>query len=323
MLEFLLLLEYDYLDYSDFIDRLLAEVLQVQMKIKPSELADNFTPKSSKQHRSNRLTWILSFAFLVIVPTTGYLLWREIQLRTVQKLIPYCFKYQKCADNIEVLEKLVKAKKSLKLLNLPNGHLENAHLESAHLPSANLENTHLENAHLENSHLENANLATSHLENAHLENAHLENVNLSNAHLEGANLQGADLRGAYVSHDHLQGARLNRANLQGVHLYHTDFKQANFQGANLSQTYFYRANFDQSNLYGANLHGAHLIEAQNLTPAQIKSACNWSTAIYKGVWSSRRSKWVIDRAANQQFIQKLKQDKDSDLKKPVDCSEWK
>lgn len=292
------------------------------MKIKPSELANNFTSRNSKRARSNRLAWIIISAFLVIVPT-GYLLWREIQLRTAQQLIPNCLKHEDCAHNVETLEKLVKGKKSLKLLNLPNAHLENAHLESARLPSANLENTHLENAHLENAHLEGSNLAISHLENVHLENAHLKNVNLSNAHLEGANLQGADLQGAFVFDDHLEGAHLNHANLQGVHLYHANFKNANFQGANLSHTYFYWVNFDRSNLYGANLEGANLIKAQNLTPAQIKSACNWSNAIYKGVWARRKSKWIIDRAANQKFIQKLKQDKDSDLKKPVDCSEWK
>ena len=290
------------------------------MKIKPSELADPFTPSRSQQPHSHRLPWIL-LAFLVILPTS-YLLWRELQLHAAQQLIPECFRHQQCADNPSRLEQLVKTKRTIKLLNLPNAHLENAHLESAHLPSANLENTHLENAHLENAHLENANLSIAHLENAHLENAHLENVNLSHAHLEGAHLEGADLSGAHVSHDHLQGAHLNRANLQGIQLYHADFEQTNFEQANLSQAYLYQANFDQSNLSGANLHGAHLIEAQNLTPAQIKSACHWEAAIYRRVWSSEQSKWVIARTANQQFINQLKQDQDSDPKKPVDCREW-
>ena len=285
-----------------------------------SELADKLNHRSSKQSRNKR--FILLIASLPIAVGSGYFIWRELQLHAIQRLIRNCFEHQDCADNVEALEKIVKAKKSLKLLYLPNGHLENAHLENAHLPSANLENTHLENAHLENANLENVNLAIAHLENAHLENAHLENANLSHAHLEGANLEGANLQGAHVSHDYLQGAYLNRANLHGVHLYNADFEQTNFYRANLSQSYFYRANFDQSNLYGANLEGAYLIKAQNLTSSQIKSACNWSKAIYKGVWSSHQSKWVVDEEANQQFIKKLQQDRDSQPKKPVDCSRW-
>ncbi len=285
------------------------------------ELADDFTPRNNQQHSSNRLPLII-FSLLITLGT-GSWLWRELQLHAAQNLIYECLDRQTCEDNVEALEQLVKAKKNLQLLNLLNAHLENAHLENAHLPSANLENTHLENAHLENAHLENVNLAIAHLENAHLENAHLENVNLSNAHLEGANLEGANLQGAHISHDHLQGADLNRANLHGLHIYQVDFKQTNFYRANLSGTYFYRANFERANFYGANLQGAHLIEAQNLTPAQIKSACNWEKAIYKGVWSFSQSKWVIEKKANQQFLKQLQLEKDSEPKKPVDCSKWK
>lgn len=290
------------------------------MKIKPLESEENESLRSSKQPRSHRFALLV--ASLVVTGLVGYWSWREMKLNAAQKLIEECLDQQTCEENVEALEKLVKAKKSLKLLNLPNAHLENAHLENAHLSSANLENTHLENAHLENAHLENVNLAIAHLENAHLENAHLENVNLSNAHLEGANLQGANLQGAHISHDHLQGADLNRANLHGLHIYQVDFKQTNFYRANLSGTYFYRANFDQANFYGANLQGAQLIEAQNLTPAQIKSACNWSQAVYKGVWSSAQSKWVTDHKANQQFLKQLQLERDSEPKKAVDCSKW-
>lgn len=288
--------------------------------MKQVELAEKSLPNNRKQPRMSRL--ILILASLVVTGLVGYGSWREIKLNTAQKLIYECLDQQTCEENVETLERLVQAKKNLKLLNLPNVNLENAHLEGAYIPSANLENTQLENANLENAHLENANLAIAHLKNAHLENAHLKNANLSNAHLEGANLQGANLQGAHVIHDHLQGAYLNRANLQGVHIYDTDFKRTNFERANLSQTYFYRSNFDQSNLYAANLKGAYLIEAQNLTPTQIKSACYWSTAIYKGIWSTSKSQWVIDEKANQQFIQELKQDKASAPQKPVDCSLW-
>ena len=291
------------------------------MNINQSEVAEHLLPSTNSRSRFNRFPLLISSLAILIL--AGYFTWRELQLRTSYQLVRDCSEQKDCVDSSKTLEKLVKARKSLKLLNLHNAHLENSHLEHAQLPSANLEDAHLEDAHLENAHLENANLSIAHLENAHLENAHLENVNLSNAHLEGANLQGADLTGAHVSHDYLQGAYLNRANLQGVHLYHADFKQTNFYQANLSRSYFYRANFHKSYLYGANLQDAHFIESQNLTPAQIKSACNWSKAIYKGTWSVSKSKWVVDEQANQQFIRQLQQDKESAPKKPVDCSKWK
>ena len=286
-----------------------------------SKSANNLSSQSSKQLRNNSLTLLIS-SILFTTSLAGYWLWREIQLNAARQSVNDCIEHQNCADNISALEQLVKAKKSLKLFNLENAHLENAHLENANLKSANLENAHLENAHLENVHLENANLSTARMSGTHLENAHLENVNLSNAHLENANLHRANLQGAYISHDHLQGAHLNLANLQGTHFYQVDFRHTYFHLANLSHTYFYRPNFERANLYSANLHGAYLIEAQNLTPAQIKSACNWETAVYKGVWSDHRSKWVVDEQANQQFIQQLKQDRDSEPKKPVDCSSW-
>ena len=284
-------------------------------------LADDFPLSHNQQHNPNRLPLII--VSLLITLGTGSWLWREIQLHAAQQLIQDCIETQNnCGDNLNAVEQLVKAKKSLQLFNLESAHLENAHLEHANLKSAHLESAHLENAHLENVHLENANLSATQMSDAHLENAHLEHVNLSHAHLEHANLYRANLQGAYISHNHLQGAHLNRANLQGTHFYDADFEYTYFHLANLSHTHFYRANFDHANLYRANLDGAHLIEAQNLTNAQIKSACNWSKAIYKGVWSPPQSKWVVDEKANQQFIQQLQQDKNSDPKQPVDCSEW-
>ena len=296
------------------------EVLECSIYIMQSKSVNNLSPLSSKQSRKNNFI-VLIPAFLVTF-LAGSWLWREIQLNAAQKSVNDCIEHQNCADSISALEKLVKAKKSLKLFNLESAHLENAHLESANLKSANLENAHLESAHLENVHLENANLSASQMRGTHLENANLENANLSNAHLENANLYRANLQGAYISHDHLQGAHLDRANLEGTHFYQADFEHTYFHGANLSHTYFYRPNFDRANLYRANLDSAHLIEAQNLTFAQIKSACNWETAIYKGKWSSDRGKWVVDERANRQFIDRLKQDKDSEPKKTVDCSLW-
>ena len=290
------------------------------MNINQSNSVNKLPPKLSKQPRNNRLLWLISS--LIVIGLAGYFGWREVQLNAARNLLHDCGKNKSCEENIEALKKLVKAKKSLKFFNLESAHLENAHLENAHLESAHLENAHLENAHLENAHLKNANLSNAHLENAHLENAHLENVNLSNAHLEQANLKGANLKGAHIAHDHLKGAHFNLVDFQGARLYHADFEQAHFHLANLAHTYLYRANFNRANLYLANLDRAYLIESQNLTPAQIKSACNWEKAIYKGVWSPKQAKWVVDEQANQQFIEQLQQDLASNPKHTIDCSRW-
>ena len=53
--------------------------------------------------------------------------------------------------------------------------------------------------------------------------------------------------------------------------------------------------------YSTNLRGTHLIEAKNLTFSQIKSACHWEKAIYKGIWDTNKFKWVTDKAANQKI----------------------
>ena len=290
------------------------------MKIKPLESDKNLPFKTKQKSPLNRL--ILIITFLLITSGTSYFIWRELQLNAAQQLVNDCTEHKNCADNIEALEKLVKAKKSLKLLNLEKANLAKAHLEQANLESANLEQVNLSKAHLEKANLKNANLSITQLVYAHLQGANLENANFSNAHLENAYLINANLHGAYLSHAHLQGAYFNLSHFQNAHFYHADFTQAYLHRANISNAYFYRTNFQQTNFYGANLQGAYLIETQNLTPTQIKSACNWEKAIYKGVWKMDKFRWEVDEKANQQFIQQLQQDKDSDPHKLVDCSEW-
>ena len=100
----------------------------------------------------------------------------------------------------------------------------------------------------------------------------------------------------------LQGAILWSANLQGAYL-----QSANLQGAYLRR---------------ANLQGANLWSAQNLTPQQIKSACNWDKAIYKGKWNLTSEKGLVREAIepdNTNFIEELKQDKASDPTEPPRC----
>ena len=205
------------------------------MNLNQSKLAHNLSPNSSKRTRVNRLTSIV--AFLLVTIGAGYFSWTKIQLYVAQQLVHNCVENHNCAENIDNVELLVKAKSHLKLFNLAT--------------------------------------------------ANLFGVNLDHAYLDSVNLYGANLA------------------------------HANLDRAYLKNTNLYRANLEQ-----ANLEQAYLINAKNLTPAQIKSACNWSKAFYQGKFEPDRLAWIVDEKANQQFIQQLQQDKDSDPKTPVDCSEW-
>ncbi|MFM6375142.1 MAG: pentapeptide repeat-containing protein, partial [Microcystis panniformis] len=126
-------------------------------------------------------------------------------------------------------------------------------------------------------------------------------LDLSRTNLRGANLNRANLR-ANLWEANLNGAYLNRANLIGANLY-----VANLNGANLNGAY----------LFGANLNGA-----EDLYPEQIKSACFWERAIYtEAKWDKDTKLWVAeDPKANQREIDKLKRDKNSDPRNPIDCN---
>ena len=85
-----------------------------------------------------------------------------------------------------------------------------------------------------------------------LAHARLRHAFLCFATLTAANLKGADLAGADLRDSRLEGANLSGADLRDARLDRTDFA-----GANLS---------------GANLRGASLLEARNLTKAQLHEA---------------------------------------------------
>jgi hypothetical protein len=140
---------------------------------------------------------------------------------------------------------------------------------------------------------------------------------LQGVHLCGANLVGADLRDANLVQAHLEGADLWKANLGGAGL-----KLVNLKGANLMEAYLQYAFLSEANLKEANLKGANLSYPQSLTRKQIKSACNWDKAIYKSHYDQDNNEWVLEEAANQQYIEQLKQDRASDPQEPVDCTTW-
>ncbi len=125
--------------------------------------------------------------------------------------------------------------------------------------------------------------------------------------------------------------------LKDAHLYEFIFKKAhlseiNLSGAylrtNLQQAYLKKADLKEADLKEANLQNAVLLEAKNLTRKQIKSACYWDKAIYKGEWhwKEETGTWVANNERAEQdntnYIEKLKKDKSSDPKEPVDCTRW-
>jgi len=82
------------------------------------------------------------------------------------------------------------------------------------------------------------------------------------------------------------------------------------------------ANLQDANLGVANLQDAYLEGAKNLTETQIKSACFWDKAIYKGEWNNKQQTYVPIEPDNTNYIEKLKQDTTSNPQDPVDCSRW-
>ena len=191
--------------------------------------------------------------------------------------------------------------------NLQNANLREAKLQDADLYSANLQNANLREAKLQDALLEGANLQRADLFEVNLQRANLFEANLQKANLEKANLQNAELFEA-----NLQGADLSLANLQTAYLFEANLQNANLRGANLQSTY----------LNGANLQEAILIDTQNLTPKQIKSACFWERAIYKGEWDEEEQTWVAIEPDNIDYIEELKNDIISNSDEPIDCSDW-
>ncbi|MGB5635811.1 MAG: pentapeptide repeat-containing protein, partial [Waterburya sp.] len=140
------------------------------------------------------------------------------------------------------------------------------------------------------------------------------NVDFSRTNLAKANLAEANLAEANLAEANLTQANLAEANLT----------QANLAEANLAEANLAEANLTQANLAEANLAlaEANLAEVINLTPSQIKSACNWQKAFYKAEYNEQEKRWVTLEAENKKFIEKLDRDKSSDPEQPVDCSKW-
>ena len=210
-------------------------------------------------------------------------------------------------------------------LSAPRAYLAGICLCGANLDGANLQEAYLGEINLQQANLEEANLQNAFLIEANLQSAYLKEANLQNANLARANLQDAILgefsrdilliissRGA-----NLQDTNLWGANLQNAKLFKANLQDANLNSANLQNADLREVNFKEVDLLSANLQGAILMDVRNLTSMQIKSACFWDRAIYKGRWE--RNNIVALEPDNSNYIEELKNDTASDSDRPIYC----
>lgn len=225
------------------------------------------------------------------------------------------------------LERLLRNDFSLAGLKLENTNLVRAKLQKADLRTANLQEAILWSANLQEAYLWYANLQEAHLREANLQKADLRRANLQEADLMEAKLQKADLMRANLQkadlwYANLQEAYLRKANLQEAYLGGANLQKAELREVNLQKTYLGGANLQEAKLERVNLQEAFLVGAENLTAKQIKSACFWEKAIYKGEWNYEKEIAVVTEPDNTNFIEGLKKDKSSDPKEKPDCSRW-
>ena len=199
-------------------------------------------------------------------------------------------------------------------------------LRDAELYKFILKKANLSGINLSQAHLMGANLQQAILGQANLQQAFLVEANLQQAFLGGASLQQADLYRANLQQAVLWGASLQQAALNQAKVQKAALERASLQQADLQQADLRRANLQQADLGQANLKQAFLGGVKNLTSKQIKSACFWSEAIYKGEWDweEETKTWVAKneqaKQDNKNFIEDLKKDFPSNQK--VDCSIW-
>ena len=222
-------------------------------------------------------------------------------------------------------------------LAAPKAYFHEINLQEADLRFANLQETNLLEANLQATKLFEADLHKANLLKANLSEATLKGANLSEAILKGATLKGADLQGvnfkaanlweanlqaANLWAAKLQVADLLRANLSGANLHQANLREVNLRQANLSGVNLQQANLKGANLHQANLKGVILEKAINLNFKQLKSACFWEEAIYKGGWNSEKATLTPIEPDNTKFIEEVKQYSSSDNENSIDCTLW-
>ena len=288
-----------------------------------SELAETFIARSIKHQRREIIKSLVLFgpfliAFLIGIFSGFYYIFREIQLNPDRQLIQDCVEQKDCHGRIEALERLVNANESLSSYNLRGADLRVANLRRADLNGADLRGVYLKNTIIN----EKTKLNDKWRFVWEIVNQGANGQDLSSANLDDANLWAANLGYANLGSANLRRAILWKANLWKANLGSANLESANLAGAYLGGANLGGANLGGANLKSANLKSAYLIEVQNLISSQIKSACYWETAFYIVHADKEKQTWIVDEEDNQQYIDKLKQDKASDPQEPVDCSVW-
>jgi uncharacterized protein YjbI with pentapeptide repeats len=282
------------------------QALQYPLK----KLGSDFIAKSVGKQRQN---W-LKFGVIPLVGV-GVITFFGIRTYIVQsswKIVQETQGEKYDLRKINALEDLVLWQESLAKISF-----KKANLSQIQLPNANLYRANFYYANLYDANLNYVDLQLANLYSADLRFANLYSADLYYANLQSANLYYADLRFANLNYADLQSTDLISADLYDANLYSANLNSANLISANLISADLYSANLES-----ANLNGAILVKAENLTETQIKSACFWDKAIYKGRYDEQKDKWITDEKANQAFIAQLKKDKASDPKVKPDCSKW-
>ena len=297
----------------------------------------NFQPvkfAASKSIQEQKKEVIKSLSLFIIISLIGtaigaYFVLRDIRLDSDNQVILNCVAKKNCSQNLEALENIVKAKRSLESYNFNNADLRYANLESANLKYATLYNTDLKyinlkyasllGADLRYADLENANLRYANLANTDLRYTTLHHTDLSYTDLRYTDLRYTDLKYTNLRYTDLRYTDLRYANLENADLRYTNLENADLRYANLENADLRYTNLENTNLESANLKNANLIQSKSLNPSQIKIACNWQKAMYIGNYNPKTKQWIVEKEANQQYIEQLKQDKASDPKETIDC----
>ena len=294
-----------------------------------------FVDRSINNQRKNR---VRDISFLIALPLfatpwVSYQIISKVEIREAWETIHVIEGKEYNPIRNQALERLSQLGAQLSLASeigrLEGVYFGNISLNGSKLQSANLVNANLKSANLRKANLTEADLSGVNLINANLKSASLINTNLSDANLSGVNFIGVKLSNADLTSASLNLANLTSANLSDADLINANLSNANLTNANLSDADLINANLSNTNLTNANLSNAKLSDVINLTSKQIKSACNWENALYKGNYEEIQDlqvdglyDWKLDEVANQKYIEKLKADKASEPEKPVDCSRW-
>jgi uncharacterized protein YjbI with pentapeptide repeats len=299
------------------------QALQYPLK----KLGSDFIAKSVGKRRQNWLK--LGVIPLVGVGVITFLGIRTYIVQSSWKIVQETQGRKYDIRRIHALQDLVLWKESL-----ANMSLEKVDLSYIQIPNAVFSSTRVSGDRLylydeifsgyfqeidfSNAEFEVPYLLSTKTQGINLKEAILGEADLTKGNLTRANLAGAIINGGVLEKAVLIGANLEKANLEKANLYLANLYRANLNGTNLNG-----ANLHWANLRNANLREAQLINTKLLTDAQIKSACFWEQAIYKGHYNREKKEWITDITANQKYIKYLAQDIDSDPTFKRDCNMWK